>query len=65
METPIVRVFRKEGDLLFYDENKFKEFSKNQIHWRWDLNLDGSTQILKHLIEWRNPYSLKEMHQFG
>lgn len=30
METPIVRVFRKEGDLLFYDENKFKEFSKNQ-----------------------------------
>ena len=30
MQTPIVRVFRKEGDLLFYDENKFKEFSKNQ-----------------------------------
>ena len=30
METPIVRVFRKEGDLLFYDENKFREFSKNQ-----------------------------------
>lgn len=30
MQTPIVRVFRKEGDLLFYDENKFKEFSNNQ-----------------------------------
>lgn len=30
METPIVRVFRKEGDLLFYDENKFQEFSRNQ-----------------------------------
>lgn len=30
METPIVRVFRKEGDLLFYDEKKFHEFSKNQ-----------------------------------
>uniref|UniRef100_A0A6C0I1E6 DNA topoisomerase (ATP-hydrolyzing) n=1 Tax=viral metagenome TaxID=1070528 RepID=A0A6C0I1E6_9ZZZZ len=30
METPIIRVFKKEGDLLFYDENKFKEFSKNQ-----------------------------------
>lgn len=30
MQTPIVRVFRKEGDLLFYDENKFKEFSRNQ-----------------------------------
>ena len=30
MQTPIVRVFRKDGDLLFYDENKFKEFSRNQ-----------------------------------
>lgn len=30
MATPIVRVFNPKGDLLFYDENKFKEFQKNQ-----------------------------------
>jgi len=30
MSTPIVRVFNKGGDMLFYDENRFKEFAKNQ-----------------------------------
>lgn len=33
MKTPIVRVFRpkvKGGDLLFYDENKFREFQSKQ-----------------------------------
>jgi DNA topoisomerase-2 len=30
MKTPIVRVFRPTGDLLFYDERKFKEYSKSQ-----------------------------------
>ena len=30
MQTPIVRVFNKGGDILFYDENRFKEFVKNQ-----------------------------------
>ena len=30
MATPIVRVFNPKGDLLFYDENKFKEFQKTQ-----------------------------------
>ena len=30
MQTPIVRVFNKGSDILFYDENKFKEFVKNQ-----------------------------------
>ena len=30
MQTPIVRVFNKGGDILFYDENRFKEFAKNQ-----------------------------------
>lgn len=29
MKTPIVRVFEKSGDILFYDERKFKEFEKN------------------------------------
>ena len=29
MQTPIVRIFKKDGDMLFYDENKFKEFAKN------------------------------------
>lgn len=30
MQTPIVRVFNKGGDILFYDENRFKEFVRNQ-----------------------------------
>ena len=30
MATPIVRVFNPKGDILFYDENKFKEFQKAQ-----------------------------------
>lgn len=30
MATPIVRVFSKSGDLLFYDENRFKDFARNQ-----------------------------------
>jgi len=30
MQTPIVRVFIKGGDILFYDENRFKDYVKNQ-----------------------------------
>lgn len=30
MCTPIVRVFNPKGDILFYDENKFREFTKEQ-----------------------------------
>lgn len=30
MKTPIVRVFRPRGDILFYDERKFKEFAAKQ-----------------------------------
>ena len=30
MCTPIVRVFNPKGDMLFYDENKFREFAKEQ-----------------------------------
>ena len=30
MCTPIVRVFNPKGDLLFYDENRFKQYSKDQ-----------------------------------
>jgi DNA topoisomerase-2 len=30
MCTPIVRVFNPKGDILFYDENKFREFAKEQ-----------------------------------
>jgi len=30
MQTPIVRVFNKGGDLLFYDENRFKDYVKKQ-----------------------------------
>lgn len=30
MATPIVRVFQKSGDLLFYDENRFKSFATQQ-----------------------------------
>ena len=30
MLTPIVRVFNPKGDILFYDENKFKEFVEKQ-----------------------------------
>ena len=30
MCTPIVRVFNSKGDILFYDENKFREFTKDQ-----------------------------------
>ena len=30
MATPIVRVFNPKGDILFYDENKFKEFQSKQ-----------------------------------
>jgi len=30
MATPIVRVFNPKGDILFYDENKFRDFAKNQ-----------------------------------
>jgi DNA topoisomerase-2 len=30
MKTPIVRVFNPKGDILFYDENKFREYSRNQ-----------------------------------
>jgi len=30
MKTPIVRVFNPKNDLLFYDENRFKEFAKSQ-----------------------------------
>jgi DNA topoisomerase-2 len=29
MQTPIVRVFQKGGDLLFYDENRFKTYATN------------------------------------
>ena len=30
MATPIVRVFNPKGDILFYDENKFKKFTLDQ-----------------------------------
>ena len=30
MKTPIVRVFRPKGDLLFYDERRFREFAAKQ-----------------------------------
>lgn len=30
MQTPIVRVFQKSGDILFYDENRFKTFAVEQ-----------------------------------
>ncbi len=30
MKTPIVRVFQKPNDLLFYDERRFREFSAKQ-----------------------------------
>ena len=30
MSTPIVRVFNTKGDILFYDENRFREFAKKQ-----------------------------------
>ena len=30
MCTPIVRVFNSKGDLLFYDENRFRKFSEEQ-----------------------------------
>ena len=30
MQTPIVRVFQKGGDLLFYDENRFKAYASSQ-----------------------------------
>jgi DNA topoisomerase II len=30
MATPIVRVFNKGGDILFYDENRFKKFQDEQ-----------------------------------
>ena len=30
MATPIVRVFNKGGDILFYDENKFRKFQDEQ-----------------------------------
>lgn len=30
MQTPIVRVFQKSGDILFYDENRFKAFASEQ-----------------------------------
>jgi len=30
MQTPIVRVFNKGGDILFYDENRFKDYVKKQ-----------------------------------
>ena len=30
MKTPIVRVFNPKGDILFYDENRFKEFISKQ-----------------------------------
>ena len=30
MKTPIVRIFKKDGDILFYDENKFNKFVANQ-----------------------------------
>jgi hypothetical protein len=30
MCTPIVRVFNSKADLLFYDENKFRQFTKEQ-----------------------------------
>ena len=30
MQTPIVRVFQKGGDILFYDENRFKSFASQQ-----------------------------------
>jgi len=29
MQTPIVRVFNRGGDILFYDENRFKEYVKD------------------------------------
>lgn len=31
MATPIVRVFNPKGDLLFYDENRFKKFQVEQV----------------------------------
>jgi DNA topoisomerase-2 len=31
MATPIVRVFNPKGDLLFYDENRFKKFQNEQV----------------------------------
>ena len=30
MKTPIVRVFNPKGDILFYDENRFKKFAEKQ-----------------------------------
>lgn len=30
MCTPIVRVFNQKGDILFYDENNFRQFAKEQ-----------------------------------
>jgi DNA topoisomerase-2 len=30
MKTPIVRVFNPKGDILFYDENRFKDFISKQ-----------------------------------
>jgi DNA topoisomerase-2 len=30
MATPIVRVFNPKGDILFYDENRFKKFQNDQ-----------------------------------
>ena len=30
MQTPIVRVFNAKEDILFYDENRFKEFVRKQ-----------------------------------
>lgn len=30
MKTPIVRVFRPRGDLLFYDERRFREYASRQ-----------------------------------
>ena len=30
MQTPIVRVFYPKGDILFYDENRFRKFEKEQ-----------------------------------
>ena len=30
MKTPIVRVFRPSGDLLFYDERRFREYAASQ-----------------------------------
>ena len=30
MQTPIVRVFNPKGDILFYDENRFRKFEREQ-----------------------------------